>query len=535
MQTIKIKCSCDGSQILWTKIMTLLSNYVIRPLKLVPCFGGYIAHLNDIADCEKLLSDPVVKALQAMSCEPITPPIIRAKRTIVLHSVDSHILRDATSESLIEDLSRSNDWLTLDNVFKLKSQSSLKIVCDTHATAERCLREGLRLSYTFIPPRNISAETFIPISFCYKCYALDTHKAKDCPKPPDFKVCSLCSSQGHTFKECNSDSRRCVNCDGDHGTLSHSCPKRRDIVKRISAGDRKSVVLGSKSYATRSDKSYADAVQNFAAPNSHGATRCDLTRGTMCILLASFSESQRSGSFQECLSGLLAVNKLPSLELGTFCPLSMEETLREDLGNFLRSFSKLSELNDESKSANTVDVNNNATSAVNVSDATLPTQADSASLSDGSSYTAQSEESPFSDYVGTNSEVSMESSEVNCDERSSVPKSARSLRSNASELPSTSTSVGNRVPVSRTASIRDIKIFKCRGAKTVDSGNIRALVAAGKVFIECPTASEKRCLDILSKKGSQYNVAFSCVVELSPDAFIKRLSANVSGKKSTSR
>lgn len=334
MQTIKIKCTLENSSAQWTQIMKLLSNFEIRPLKLVPCSGGYIAHINDIDECEKLLSEPVVEALQAVSCVPVTPPQIRAKRTIVLHAVDGHILRDTTNEQLLESLSETNAWLKIDSVFKFKNGNSFKIVCDTHAVAERCLKDGVRLSYTYIPPRNISREIFVFVSYCYRCYAMDSHMAKDCPKPGDFKVCSLCSSHNHTFKDCTAEAKKCLNCGGSHGTLSYSCPKRRDIARRIN-------VHQDKECKEESAKSYAGAVRGSTAAAGHGTTSCDLTRSVMCVLLAGFSESQQTGTFNECLGSLLRVNNLPSLEMGTFCPPDLETFLREGLSNILSSFPKV--------------------------------------------------------------------------------------------------------------------------------------------------------------------------------------------------
>ena len=86
----------------------------------------------------------------------------------------------------------------------------------------------------------------------------------------------------------------------------------------------------------------------------------------------------------------------------------------------------------------------------------------------------------------------------------------------------------SRGPVARTGRCRDIKIYKCKGTQRVTPSNIKSLATIGKVFIECSSTDESKCLDMLSKKNTFSSVAFSSIVELPSDVFHKRLSANMS-------
>ncbi|CAF4212409.1 unnamed protein product [Rotaria magnacalcarata] len=67
------------------------------------------------------------------------------------------------------------------------------------------------------------------ITTCLICYKHNEHLTKDCPhKGTDFKRCSLCSSKSHTFKTCNTEHRKCLNCNGPHSTLAPSCPAKKE-------------------------------------------------------------------------------------------------------------------------------------------------------------------------------------------------------------------------------------------------------------------------------------------------------------------
>lgn len=335
MNIIKLKCGQEKSQSLWSEIMRMLSSFDIRPYKLVPVTGGYLVYINDATDCDRFLSEPVIAALNTESCVPVVPPEIIAKRTVILHGIDNQVM-EASVDELRQDLSERNMWIELDSVFKLKNGKSIKIVCKSHTAAARCLTEGVRISYTSIPPRNIVADRFVKVTYCFKCYALEDHIARDCPKPSDYKVCSLCSAMDHTFRDCTVDTKCCVNCNGEHSAISFACPLRRDIKKKILS----TTVNKNVSYSSNSELYSATLKKSDASTINYGGNS-DLTKSFMCIVMAGVSESREAGSFEGCLGDLLKANKLPAVKLGSFIPLSTNELLRDGLRGLVDSFSNL--------------------------------------------------------------------------------------------------------------------------------------------------------------------------------------------------
>ena len=60
---------------------------------------------------------------------------------------------------------------------------------------------------------------------------MNSDLANKCSKPPDYKICSKCSSTDHILSNCTSATVKCVNCGGPHVTRSPSCPTRKDLLK----------------------------------------------------------------------------------------------------------------------------------------------------------------------------------------------------------------------------------------------------------------------------------------------------------------
>ena len=69
-----------------------------------------------------------------------------------------------------------------------------------------------------IPDHLFGNEGYKEIKYCYRCYAVNTHIANKCSKPPDYKICSKCSSTDHIWSNCTSSVVKCINCGRHHIT-----------------------------------------------------------------------------------------------------------------------------------------------------------------------------------------------------------------------------------------------------------------------------------------------------------------------------
>ena len=90
---------------------------------------------------------------------------------------------------------------------------------------------GFNLS---VSPHDLTLEEVSQVTYCFKCYAIDDHLVKACTKPQSYRVCSLCSSKQHTYKDCTSTDRKCINCNGAHATMSKSCPSYKVAAAKVS-------------------------------------------------------------------------------------------------------------------------------------------------------------------------------------------------------------------------------------------------------------------------------------------------------------
>ena len=93
------------------------------------------------------------------------------------------------------------------------------------------LKLGLNFCHLHLPDHQFENECFKEIKDCYLCYAMNSHLANKCSKPPYYEISSNCSSKDHIWSNCTSATVKCVNCGGPHVTRSPSCRTRKDLLK----------------------------------------------------------------------------------------------------------------------------------------------------------------------------------------------------------------------------------------------------------------------------------------------------------------
>ena len=173
-----------------------------------------------------LFGEPCLLALESFGFLARMPMELRAKRTVLLRNVDKYIY-DLPVGDLLNQLNSKNAWLDIIDVYKIPRSSLLKITCKNCSMVERCLEQGIKISYFHVSPHQISREKFVNVTTCYKCYKLDEHTISSCNKDNAFKICSECSSFDHTYRDCTSSLKKCINCGENHSTLALKCPARK--------------------------------------------------------------------------------------------------------------------------------------------------------------------------------------------------------------------------------------------------------------------------------------------------------------------
>ena len=316
---VYIKCP-DRDKTAWQEILNVLQNSGIKCSKLDSTNNGFKALMLSQDDAEKLFNSEVLALLSDIRCTPSTPIYLKTNRTIVVKNVDRFIM-DHSEDEILENINLLNARnFSVTKVHKFPSGKTFKMEFKTAKMVEYCLESGFFLFNLSISPKFLALEDNPQIFYCYRCYGINNHKSNSCLKPKSYKVCSLCASEEHSHVDCNSTERKCINCDGNHATISKTCPRFKEVVESMpkmnSTTDNRSIVIKAsvqKQQTSLDGKtSHSSMPANYCPKNSIGdctLSNEDMFRGYMCLMMASQMEAE---SFQNNLSTLLLANNLPS-------------------------------------------------------------------------------------------------------------------------------------------------------------------------------------------------------------------------------
>lgn len=194
--------------------------------------NGFIAYTDLNSTIDALTSTKGQTELRKLNLETVTPPEIRAKRTVFIRGLD-YTVGQRDPKDIADELTTRQPWLTNITVHKVKDYTHvIKLTCGDTAQTERILHDGLTAFYTRIPPTNISIEDFTPILICFTCYKFEDHPTNRCTSKTT--KCSECAETGHKHFDCKSTTKRCINCpttNNFHRTIAPSCPYRKQTIK----------------------------------------------------------------------------------------------------------------------------------------------------------------------------------------------------------------------------------------------------------------------------------------------------------------
>ena len=279
---------------------------------LIECISGAEAYVNKIVsskeafflitdncNMDKLLGEEVKQRLMAVGLEIQHPPEYEAARTVMLKNVDDQIsqLTEGEIASLIETEYR------VKRVIKIPNNNHLvKVIFDTAATADKAVKVGITVQFQRFEGKGIEKEEFISVVPCYRCYSY-AHQKRNCIKPVDYKICSNCASEGHTYGDCKSVILRCINCTGDHRTLAAKCPERKAIIKRKIKERRMSKSATREGVTTTKMTLTPEVFKKM--PDNYLAVMA------ATIMIADNREAETPGSFQYVANEMLKANKIP--------------------------------------------------------------------------------------------------------------------------------------------------------------------------------------------------------------------------------
>lgn len=312
---VKVKSS-DKSPVNRKNLLAICESNSIRVRSVSLSADGFILKCDSSSSADRLFDESVIVSLASLNFEPVMPHSLKANRSIIIKAVDDEVYSNELSD-IEDEIIRCNPWIKLKEVLKFPNSQTIKLVFSTLEIADKCLLDGLFLFHLYISPSFIIRDSFHFIGTCYRCYAMDDHKAANCKKADTWKICSICSSCEHVWKDCKADFQKCINCGGDHSTLSMQCPKRKQILKEKRASSK-----SKPSYA-----SVASARGHALADVGSIDLSATLSRSYSCIMLALLKNEAQPGSFQGNLDKLFSANGLPTISIGEFCPPSLSSLI----------------------------------------------------------------------------------------------------------------------------------------------------------------------------------------------------------------
>lgn len=215
------------------KLLEVFSNQDVYAIDVHEARDGYIVITSTDEEIDIICSPTCTTRMRMENFSPVLPPQLKAKRTILLFRTDPYIY-DNETEEIKQEISAHNEFADgeIEMVFKFPRAKIIKVMFKQAATATKACEQGLKLFQMKIPHYNIKREEYIPINVCYKCYKLDDHNSNQCPQDANYMVCSECSRSDHTWANCKSTNKLCLNCKGDHRTLAFKCPLRKQLVEK---------------------------------------------------------------------------------------------------------------------------------------------------------------------------------------------------------------------------------------------------------------------------------------------------------------
>lgn len=289
-------------------ILESLANSNINICNLITTQDGSIVAITATDnDADTLLNYDNMKKLNEAGFDPILPPEVKSRRTVICQRIDEMIYEHSKND-IEDEIEAKNDWAKVKSMFKFpkpyRNQYTIKIEFEDVNMAAKAERDGIRLFNMSIANHQIKREKYTPLTTCMRCYKIELHPTSQCPLPTNYQICSECGEEDHTWRMCKNTQKCCINCGQSHRTLAMSCPKRKEAIK--TKEKQQQTTKGSYAQITSNNQT-----NSIAAPMDLGTS----TVPTMlfCLYSAHLMNAANPGSFQEHLDYLTKANNLPRL------------------------------------------------------------------------------------------------------------------------------------------------------------------------------------------------------------------------------
>lgn len=227
---VKIKHPRPGDLTTKRELLDIIAP-TVKVTRLLATRDALIAITRTDKDSDELFRDTVSDKLKAAHFEAIMPPELRCQRAVICFRLDELII-EHTADEIEAEIMRCQDWAEVGEVYKFHRSNTIKITFATSDMAAKASEQGLRIFYFSVPPARMQREVYVPLLTCDRCHAIEQHTTSECPHPATFKLCSECAQQDHTFRDCRSGAKKCLNCGLDHNARAMRCPERKKALKK---------------------------------------------------------------------------------------------------------------------------------------------------------------------------------------------------------------------------------------------------------------------------------------------------------------
>ena len=323
---VKLRYKDRGKPVPIEKVLQTAAIILKAPFtRLFDTGDGYKAICRNSDDADKILSNLGVAEFAKIGITVVTPPEIRAKRSVFIRQLHTSFGKH-TPEEIKQELEDKNEWAKVEEVIKIGNYTHvLKVRFAETAMADKALNSGLTGFNWSVTPDQIKREEFVNLLCCFSCYKYEEHATANCPEK-NLKVCSNCAGTGHTFRDCpNPEVPGCLNCKREsreghatHRTLAMACPIKKEKIKEKQEAEKQQAETKQQSTYANIAKQAVAAAQ-AAAPPPAQPTTITLSKKMdyqvlVAILYSHVMNLANPGTFEREMNELLRLNNLPPMK-----------------------------------------------------------------------------------------------------------------------------------------------------------------------------------------------------------------------------
>ena len=307
----------------------------IRVLRYIAIQDGYLALIDNDIQAEKLFSKDVVLSLEKLGFSPVLPVDMKAKLTLVFKKLDRQVVNESPLD-IEDEITAAFPEAQVDNIFVMKANHIIKVRFTDHATAKAIKEKGMYLFKLYVAPWQIEFERYTPIRQCMNCFGYG-HLKNHCKEEKRTR-CTECGSSTHSFRDCRSQVKKCLNCGGAHRTFANSCPMRKEAMKTSQEKSKEkekeketrpiravaqkaaqeTVQATTNAWKPLINQVRQDIKQKTPDPTIHLALPDNLSKEILVVLLHAHLQNliAPEKGFRHHAKAALANNNLPDLDLG---------------------------------------------------------------------------------------------------------------------------------------------------------------------------------------------------------------------------